>query len=118
MSELYEWAALGVEAVGVLILLAGFLFSLGHYLYTQLASADKSSAYKTLRQELGRTLLLCLEFLVAADIIYTIAVEPSFKSLGLLGLLVLIRTFLSVSLEMELTGRWPWQHAETAPGDE
>ncbi len=68
--------------------------------------------------QLGRTLLLCLEFLVASDIIYTIAVEPSFKSLGLLGLLVLIRTFLSVSLEMELTGRWPWQHAETAPGDE
>ncbi len=64
--------------------------------------------------QLGRTLLLCLEFLVAADIIYTIAIEPSFNSLGLLGLLVLIRTFLSVSLEMELTGRWPWQHAKTS----
>ncbi len=57
-------------------------------------------AYRAFRQELGRSLLLTLEFLIAADIIYTIAVNPTFTSLGMLGLLVLIRTFLSFSLEM------------------
>jgi uncharacterized membrane protein len=55
--------------------------------------------------------LLGLEFLVAGDIIGTVAVEPTFKSLGVLGLIVIIRTFLSFSLEVEINGRWPWQNA-------
>lgn len=118
MSELFEWTALIVEVVGVLILLVGLVIALGHFLYKQLTASDKSGAYKTLRQDVGRALLLSLEFLVASDIIYTIAIEPSFQSLGLLGVLVVIRTFLSVSLEMELTGRWPWQNPESASSEE
>lgn len=55
-------------------------------------------------------LLLGLEILVAADIIRTIALEPSFSSVGVLGLLVIVRTFLSWSIVVELEGRWPWQH--------
>lgn len=61
------------------------------------------------RSELGRSILLGLEFLVAADIINTVAVEPTLGSLAVLGGIVLIRTFLSFSLEVEIEGRWPWQ---------
>ena len=57
-------------------------------------------------------ILLGLEFLVAADIIRTVAIEPTFTSLGVLGLIFLIRTFLSFSLELEITGRWPWQSGD------
>jgi uncharacterized membrane protein len=70
--------------------------------------------YQRFRQQLGQTILLGLELLVAADIIRTVATEPTFTSVGVLGLIVLIRTFLSFSLEVELTGRWPWQK-KTAP---
>jgi uncharacterized membrane protein len=66
-------------------------------------------AYKTYRRNLGRGILLGLEFLVIADIIGTVAVEPSFHNLGVLGLIVLIRTFLSFSLEVEIEGRLPWR---------
>jgi uncharacterized membrane protein len=70
--------------------------------------------YDTYRRQLSRGILLGLEFLVAADIIGTVAVEPTYRSVGVLGLIVLIRTFLSFTLEVEIAGRWPWQ-AEAAP---
>ena len=65
--------------------------------------------YTNLQRQLSRGILLGLEFLVAADIIRTVAVEPTFRSVGVLGLIVLVRTFLSFTLEVEVTGRWPWQ---------
>ncbi|GAA3275595.1 DUF1622 domain-containing protein [Paenarthrobacter aurescens] len=67
------------------------------------------SPYRSYRQLLGRSILLGLELLVAADIIRTVAVTPTFESVGVLAIIVLIRTFLSFSLELEITGRWPWQ---------
>lgn len=66
-------------------------------------------AYKRYRAGLGRTLLLGLEFLVAADVIRTVAVEPTFQSVGVLAIIVLIRTFMSWTLQLELESRWPWQ---------
>jgi uncharacterized membrane protein len=69
-------------------------------------------AYKAYRRNLGRGILLGLEFLVIGDIIGTVAVEPSFANLGVLGLIVLIRTFLSFSLEVEIEGRLPWRGAD------
>ncbi|OLT07251.1 hypothetical protein BJF77_02995 [Kocuria sp. CNJ-770] len=66
-------------------------------------------AYVNYRQRLGRSILLGLELLVAADIIRTVAITPTFESVGVLALIVLVRTFLSWSLELEITGRWPWQ---------
>jgi uncharacterized membrane protein len=69
------------------------------------------AAYRRYRANLGRGILLGLELLVAADIIGTVAVTPSLQNLAVLGLIVLIRTFLSVSLEVEIEGRWPWQRA-------
>ncbi|RSZ63772.1 DUF1622 domain-containing protein [Corynebacterium hylobatis] len=68
--------------------------------------------YHRYRQQLGRSILLGLELLVAADIIRTVAITPTFQSVGVLGLIVIIRTFLSFSLELEVTGRWPWQKEE------
>jgi uncharacterized membrane protein len=64
--------------------------------------------YRRLRQQLGRTILLGLELLVAADIIRTVAITPTVQSVVVLAGIVLIRTFLSFSLELEITGRWPW----------
>lgn len=65
--------------------------------------------YRPFRQQLGRSILLGLELLVAADIIRTVAVRPDLRSVAVLGGIVLIRTFLSFSLELEVTGYWPWQ---------
>ena len=66
---------------------------------------------------MGRSILLCLEFLVAADIINTVAIEPTLESLAVLAGIVIIRTFLSFSLEVEIEGRWPWQRATARPGE-
>ena len=81
---------------------------------------DGSQAYRRFREGLGRTLLLGLEFLVAADVIRTVAVTPTFRSVGILAGIVAIRTFLSWTLELELNGQWPWrrQNQERAPGAE
>ncbi len=69
------------------------------------------AAYQTYRQGIGRAILLGLEILVAADIIRTVAVEPTFQSVGILAIIVLIRTFLSATLELEIEGHWPWPPA-------
>ncbi len=116
MKELFEMATLAVEAAAVLLLLIGFALSTGRFLYRALRGPGLP-AYHSFRRELGRCLLLTLEFLIAADIIYTIAVDQTFTSLGMLGLLVVIRTFLSFALELELTGRWPWQGGDRPVSD-
>lgn len=74
-----------------------------------LARRGRGTAGRAFRQDIGRAILLGLEILVAADIIRTVAVEPSFTSAGVLAVIVIIRTFLSFTLELELSGRWPWQ---------
>jgi uncharacterized membrane protein len=70
---------------------------------------DKAGEYESYKIQLGRTLLLGLEFLVAGDVVRTVALEPTMTNVGVLGVLVLIRTFLSWSLVVEIEGRWPWQ---------
>jgi uncharacterized membrane protein len=71
----------------------------------------ETPVYRPYRRFLGRSILLGLELLVAADIIRTVAITPTLESVGVLAAIVLIRTFLSFSLELEITGRWPWQKA-------
>ncbi|SKB89415.1 Uncharacterized membrane protein [Arthrobacter sp. 49Tsu3.1M3] len=73
------------------------------------AGSAPLSFYRSYRQLLGRSILLGLELLVAADIIRSVAITPTFESVGVLAVIVLIRTFLSFSLELEISGRWPWQ---------
>lgn len=95
-----------IEVCGVLLIVIGGLISISLYLKDHLAK--RADAYEELRRSLGKSILLGLEVLVAGDIIGTVAVEPTFASLGVLALIVLIRTFLSFSLEVEIEGRWPW----------
>jgi uncharacterized membrane protein len=82
------------------------------------AGSEKLTVYRSYRQLLGRSILLGLELLVAADIIRTVAVTPTFESVGVLAIIVLIRTFLSFSLELEITGRWPWHKEPSDPSAE
>ncbi len=103
-----------IELVGVGIIAAGAAITTALYLLRLARRADSLQAFHAFRSSFGRAILLGLEFLVAADIIGTVAVEPSFSNLGVLAIIVAIRTFLSFTLEMEVTGRWPWQHAEHA----
>lgn len=96
------------EVTGVLVILAGFFYALVRA-YRVRGSAI--TPYEAFRATFGRSVLLGLEILVAADLIRTIAVEPTLENLAVLGALVIIRTFLSWSLEVEIEGRWPWQRA-------
>ena len=100
-------AGRAMEAVGIAVMVLGAL--LATTAFARDARRGPDQAYRRYREQLGRAILLGLEFLVAADIIGTVAIEPSFENLGALALIVLIRTFLSFSLELEITGKWPWQ---------
>lgn len=96
-----------IDAAGVMVIVIGTATA-------TLLAADRlrrrmPDTYRRYRQQLGRSILLGLEMLVAADIIRTVAVAPTVNSVSLLAGIVLIRTFLSFSLELEITGRWPWQ---------
>jgi uncharacterized membrane protein len=99
-----------VEVAGIATLVAGGLYALGVFA-VRVGRAGVADPYEQLRRTLGRSILLGLEILVAADIIRTIAITPSFTSVGVLGLIVVVRTFLSFSLEAELDGQWPWRKA-------
>ncbi len=114
MEDFFATTVFVVEAVAVLLLLAGLIVSTVRYLYG-IAQKQGSKAYLAYRRNLGRTLLLTLEFLIAADILETVAVEKTLTSLGILGGLVMVRTVLSFALEVELTGRWPWQGNHGTP---
>jgi uncharacterized membrane protein len=109
-----EWIATGIEIAGVGIIVVGALAATAVFLHGGLVTVGWPAAFRRYRANLGRGILLGLELLVAADIIGTVAVTPSFENLAVLGLIVLIRTFLSFSLEVEIEGRWPWQRAAAA----
>jgi uncharacterized membrane protein len=101
-----------VEVVGVAVILVGAAAATIRFVFSWLSSG-LSVAYREYRQHLGRAILLGLEFLVAGDIINTVAVDPTYRSVGVLAGIVVIRTFLSFSLEVEIEGRWPWTRAES-----
>jgi uncharacterized membrane protein len=107
VGQLVDFAGVAVMVIGALISIP--LAVRGHQPRRLPAGAEKLTVYRSYRQLLGRSILLGLELLVAADIIRTVAVTPTFESVGVLAVIVLIRTFLSFSLELEITGRWPWQ---------
>ena len=101
-----EQVGLVIDAAGVLVVVAGIVMAAIRLLTRVSVPLGK---YKQFRQDLGRGILLGLEFLVAADIIRTVAVTPTLESVMVLGLIVIIRTFLSLALQMEIEGRLPWQ---------
>ena len=109
--EWIETLGLATEWIGVALIVGGIVFaSLG----CLRAAENPAARYTRLRHDLGRAILLGLEVLVAADIVRTVAFAPTMASVGVLALIVAIRTFLSWSLALELDGRWPWQRAATA----
>lgn len=106
-----EWFARGLEFAGVLVIVLGVI--LATFIFIRQGSrSDWREAYERYRANLGRGILLGLELLVGADIIATIIAPLTLESVGLLGLVVLIRTFLSFSLETEIEGVWPWRRRE------
>ena len=102
-----------VEIVGTALIVVGSFGALAIFLFRMATGAgSRETLVAAFRSNLGQSILLGLEFLVAADIINTVAVEPTVQSLIVLAGIVLIRTFLSFSLEVEIEGRWPWQKAD------
>lgn len=106
-----EWISTGIEVAGVAIIVVGAITATLIFLRDGMGGRGWPEAFRSYRANLGRGILLGLELLVAADIIGTIAVTPSLGNLMILGLIVLIRTFLSFSLEIEIEGQWPWRRA-------
>src|SRR5262245_21832048 len=103
--------AKALELVGVAIILGGIIFATVTFVRDGARARDWRSAYPRYRSDIGRGILLGLELLVGADIISTITAPLTIESVGLLAGIVLIRTFLSFSLETEIEGCWPWQRA-------
>ncbi len=104
-----EYAAWAIEILAVAIIVVSILGATLGYLFQAALHPRVEGRYQKLKVSLGRTLLLGLEILVAADIVRTVALEATLESVLVLGLLVLIRTFLSWALVVEIEGRWPWQ---------
>lgn len=116
MSEIVapvaEWSAAALEILGLLVIVSFTVISLLFGAIRLFQGEAREENFRQVREGVGRGVLLGLEFLVAADIIHTVAIELTFQSVGVLALIVLIRTFLSFTLEVELTGKWPWQKSE------
>jgi uncharacterized membrane protein len=98
-----------IDGAGVLVIVAGLLVATCAFVLALKDRARAQVAYRVYRQQVGKAILLGLEFLVAGDIIRTVAVSPTFAGVGVLAILVAVRTFLSFTLDVELSGRWPWQ---------
>jgi uncharacterized membrane protein len=110
LKHAIEWTTRVIEILGILIILIGAAVALVRFAIG-LDRQEGADRVSSLRSNLGRAILLGLEFLVAADIINTVAIDPTLESVAVLAGIVLIRTFLSWSLEVEIEGRWPWQRA-------
>lgn len=105
-----EWSIALLELLGIAVIILFAIHSTAYASYLYVTDRKRKNLFQTYRLQLARGILLGLEFLVAADIIKTVAIEFTFTSVGVLAGIVLIRTFLSFAIEMELTGRWPWQN--------
>lgn len=112
-SDVVDTISKVIDAVGVLVIVAGMAIAAVSFLAAQRRHAEREPSYRVFRQQVGKSILLGLEFLVAADIIRTVAVDPTFRGVGVLAVVVAVRTFLSFTLDVELEGRWPWQPRAT-----
>jgi len=108
-SDVVETVGKSVDGLGVAITVIGVLLALGAAGVALLRGDPPDDAYRDVRRRIGRAVLLGLEVLVAGDIIRTVAVQPSFRTVGVLAVIVAVRTFLSMTLEVEISARWPWQ---------
>jgi len=104
-----ERVGLAIDLVGVAVIVVGTLLCLGRYVVHALRRRLDATSYRDARHQIGKSILLGLELLVAGDIIRTVATSPTFTSVGVLAAIVGVRTFLSFTMMVELDGRWPWQ---------
>jgi uncharacterized membrane protein len=102
-----------LDTLGVLIVAVGAVLALARAVFPGPLLAER---YRKLREDMGRAILLGLEFLIAGDIIRSVVVDPTLLNVAILGLIVVIRTFLSMTLQLEVEGRWPWQRHGPAEG--
>jgi uncharacterized membrane protein len=110
IADWVEYAATAIEVLAIVLIVAYIFFGTARYLYARLRRhVTDPSSFDEFRAHLARSLLLGLEILVAADVVRTVTLELTLRAVAALGLLVLIRTFLSWSVVVELEGRWPWQ---------
>lgn len=107
--QVAEWSVVVIELLGMGIIVFTAIYSIAIAGVHVLKQNNAEDIFREVRQRLGRGILLGLEFLIAADIILTVAIDLSVESVGVLALIVLVRTFLSFTLDVELTGSWPWQ---------
>ena len=110
------WVAVGIESIATAIIVIGAIMTTALFILRVIKEGSLDECYRKFRSDFGKTILLGLEFLIASDIVGTVAVGPTFRDLGVLGLLVLIRTFLSFALELEISGRWPWERNDEGKG--
>lgn len=106
--EIISIAGYAIETVGVLVIVVGSCISSVLFIRT-FRNLPEGIAYRKYRQQLGRSIMLGLEFLIAGDIVRTVVVADTLENVAILGLIILIRSFLSVTLHLEVEGRWPWQ---------
>jgi uncharacterized membrane protein len=111
--QLMEIIGTAVDGVGVFIVAAGAIVATTRLLVHR--AHNTGNYYSSYRQDIGRAILLGLEFLIAGDIIRTVVVAPTIQNVLVLGLIVLIRTFLSLSLQLEIEGRLPWRREGLPP---
>ncbi|UWU89590.1 DUF1622 domain-containing protein [Bradyrhizobium sp. CB1015] len=111
-----HWIASTIELLGVVVIVCGVLAATVWSL-NEMRGGAPADAFRSYRANLGRGILLGLEFLIAADIIGMVAIVPSLDRLAVLALIIVIRTFLSFSLQIEIEGRWPWRRHDREAGD-
>lgn len=110
LKNYIEFVAKVIEAIGVVVIVIGTLMALIRFIFS--TQNTESRSYKVLRKEIGKSTLLGLEVLVAGDIISTVVTEPTLNRVLILAIIILIRTFLSISIQMDIEGKFPWQKAE------
>jgi uncharacterized membrane protein len=117
LHEVVETIGKLLDVAGIAAIVAGAVAATVRFA-THARSGPSPHTYTVYRRSLGRAILLGLEFLVAGDIIRSVAITPTFASVGVLGAIVVIRTILSISLHVETEGRWPWQARDPVPDSE
>jgi uncharacterized membrane protein len=111
-GSIHAWidtAAVAMEVFAIIVIVAGVLIGAIQFASVVLRRGETHPAYEAFKAFTGRTLLLGLEILIAADVVRTVALDPTWENVFVLGILVLIRTFLSWTLVVDIEGRWPWQ---------
>lgn len=115
--EFIDYLSIGIEVLAVILIAVAIVATTLDYVYGKFKRVSEEDRYRKFRIGLGRSLLLGLEILIAADIVRTVALEATLESVAILALLVVVRTFLSWSLVVEIEERWPWQERRKLEGE-